>query len=160
MNKKELVNIVSKFEIEGELFVKGSRNTIKLFTINGLILNIKSFKKPGFVKKIIYKYFRPSKAKRSFEYGNRLLEKGFLTPKPIGYVENFDLIGLKESYFCCEHLENSFTIGTVFMNNSFENREQILRGFTYFFYKMHESGIEFLDNSLGNTLIKFENNNY
>ena len=63
MNKKELVNIVSKFEIEGELFVKGSRNTIKLFTINGLILNIKSFKKPGFVKKIIYKYFRPSKAK-------------------------------------------------------------------------------------------------
>lgn len=160
MDKKELSNLVSKFETEGELFVKGSRNTIKLFTVNGVVLNIKSFKKPGFIKKIIYKYFRESKAKRSFDFGIRLLEKGFFTPKPIGYIENFDLIGLNESFFCCEHLENSFTIGTVFMNKSFENRDQILRGFANFFYKMHESGIEFLDNSLGNTLVKFENNQY
>ncbi|MBC7493800.1 MAG: Kdo domain containing protein, partial [Flavobacterium sp.] len=77
MTNNELLNLVANFETDGELFVKGSRNTIKLFTINGLRLNIKSFRKPGFIKKIIYKYFRISKAKRSFEFGNKLLEKGF-----------------------------------------------------------------------------------
>lgn len=160
INKKELSNLVSNFETEGELFIKGSRNTIKLFAVNGVVLNIKSFEKPGIVKKIMYKYFRDSKAKRSFDFGNRLLEKGFLTPKPIGFVENFDLIGLTDSYFCCKHLENSFTIGAVFMDKSFEKRDAILRGFANFFYQMHESGIEFLDNSLGNTLIRFENEQY
>ena len=160
MTNNELLNLVANFETDGELFVKGSRNTIKLFTINGIRLNIKSFRKPGFIKKIIYKYFRISKAKRSFEFGNKLLEKGFLTPKPIGYIEKFDVVGLKDSYFCCEHLEDSFTIGTVFLNKDFVNRDQILRGFAQFFFKMHEKGIEFLDNSLGNTLIKFENNQY
>ena len=160
MDKNALATLISNFETEGELFIKGSRNTIKLFKVDGVLLNIKSFKKPGFIKKIIYKYFRESKAKRSFDFGTKLLEKGFLTPKPIGYIENFDLIGLKDSYFCCEHLENSYTIGTVFMNRSFDNRDEILRGFARFFYKMHESGIEFLDNSLGNTLIIYQNNEF
>jgi hypothetical protein len=160
MTNTALLNLVDNFESDGQLFVKGSRNTIKLFTVNGLRINIKSFKKPGFIKKIIYKYFRPSKAKRSFEFGNRLLENGFLTPKPIGFIEKFDVIGLKNSYFCCEHLEDCCTIGTIFMDKDFENREQILRRFAQFFYQMHEKGIEFLDNSLGNTLVKFENNKY
>ena len=160
MDKNDLKALVSNFETDGELFIKGSRNTIKLFRINDLVLNIKSFKKPGIIKKIIYKYLRKSKAKRSFEFGNTLLEKGFLTPKPIGFIENFDCIGLNKSYFCCEHLDNSFTIGAVFMDANFKNRDLILRGFANFFYQMHESGIEFLDNSLGNTLVKLENNHY
>ena len=160
MDKKALATVVSNFETEGELFIKGSRNTIKLFKVDGLLVNIKSFQKPGLIKKIIYKYFRQSKAKRSFEFGNRLIEHGFLTPKPIGFIENFDFIGLKDSYFCCEHLKNSFTIGTVFMDPNFENREQILRGFARFFYQMHQAGIQFLDNSLGNTLVVHNNDTF
>jgi len=51
-------------------------------------INIKSFKVPNLINKIAYRYFRTSKARRSFEYGNQLLENGVLTPAPYVGDEN------------------------------------------------------------------------
>lgn len=151
-NKPQIENFIKNFNTSGTVFIKGQRNSIKLFEIDNLILNIKSFKKPNLINKIAYKYFRKSKAKRSFEYATYLLEKNIGTPKPIAYYENFDFIGLKDSYYVSEHLQCDLTYRDL-VDTDYPDTENILRQFTQFTFSMHEKGIEFLDHSPGNTLI-------
>ncbi len=153
-------NFIQSFHSSGTLLVKGNRNTIRLFPVDTLTLNIKAFKVPHLLNQFIYKYVRPSKAKRSFEYATLLLEKGIGTPKPIAYVENFSSIGLRESFYVSEHLDADLTFRELVEISDFKNHEAILRAFTRFCLKMHEKGIEFLDHSPGNTLIKITPTDY
>ena len=79
------------------LFGDGKRNKIKLFDLERTQINIKSFKVPNLINTIAYKYFRKSKARRSFEFANILLENKIGTPQPIAYFENSNFLGLKGS---------------------------------------------------------------
>jgi len=153
-NKDEIIYDINNFNSEGILFGDGQRNKIKLFELEGKTINIKSFKIPHLINKIAYKYFRKSKARRSFEYATTLLEKGIGTPQPIAYFENQDFIGLKDSYYVSEQLKCDLTFRELVEIPDFPNHENILRQFTRFSFDLHEKGIEFLDHSPGNTLIK------
>ncbi|MAP53765.1 MAG: Kdo domain containing protein, partial [Altibacter sp.] len=95
----EIVEMITHFETRGTLLGDGERNTIKLFNLDELTVNVKSFKRPNLINRIAYRYFRKSKAERSYTYANTLLEKGIGTPQPIAYFENRDLLGLKDSYY-------------------------------------------------------------
>lgn len=150
----EINNFIKNFNSQGTLFGDGKRNKIKLFELEGKTINIKSFKIPHLINKIAYKYFRKTKARRSYEYATVLLEKGIGTPQPIAYFENYDSVGLKESYYVSEHLVTELTFRELVTNPEYPEHEIILRQFTRFCFKMHEKGIEFLDHSPGNTLIK------
>ncbi|MBF4505695.1 Kdo domain containing protein [Flavobacterium sp. JLP] len=146
--------IINSFQTSGELFGNGDRNKIKLFDLNGKAINIKSFKIPNIINKIAYKYFRKSKARRSFEYATLLLEKGIGTPEPIAFLENFNFIGLKDSYYASEHLVTELTYRELVEIPNYPDHDNILRKFTKFSFDLHEKGVEFLDHSPGNTLIK------
>lgn len=152
--KKQLVHLVNNFDFQGIIFGDGKRNVIKLFDLDSKKINIKSFKKPHLLNSIIYKYFRKSKARRSFEFANILLENKIGTPQPIAYFENTNFLGLKDSYYISEHLECDLTYRELVEIPDFPENEIILRQFTRFSYDLHEKGIEFLDHSPGNTLIK------
>jgi hypothetical protein len=156
VSKEDIEFIVKNFNTSGELFI-GGRNSIKLFKINEKTLNVKAFKVPNFINAIIYGFFRKSKAHRSFEYATLLLKKGIGTPEPIAYVENKKWFGLRESYYISEHLEVELTFRELVLNPNYPDHENILRQFTHFCFLLHENGIEFLDHSPGNTLIKKEN---
>ena len=151
--QERIVFLIDHFLIEGKILVNGQRNAIKLFEVEGITLNIKSFKRPNLINKIVYRYFRKSKARRSFEFASKLMEMQIGTPQPVAFFENYDFVGLKESYYACEHLENVFEFREIVQNETFENRDFIIRKFTQFTFEMHEKGIEFLDHSPGNTLI-------
>lgn len=149
-----LLRMVENFKTTGLLFGDGKRNTIKLFELDDLTVNIKSFKVPHFINSIVYKYFRKSKAKRSYEYATILLEKGIGTPQPVAFFENSNLLGLKDSYYVSEHLQADLTFRELITIPDYPDHENILRQFTRFSFDLHEKGIEFLDHSPGNTLIK------
>ena len=95
---KKVTFLIDNFLIEGKILVNGQRNTIKLFKVEDITLNIKSFKKPNLINKIAYRYFRKSKARRSFEFASKLMEMQIGTPQPVAFFENYDFVGLKESY--------------------------------------------------------------
>jgi len=156
--KKQLVHFVNNFDLEGTLFGDGKRNKIKLFDLEGTQINIKSFKVPNIINTIAYKYFRKSKARRSFEFANILLENKIGTPLPIAYFENSNFLGLKDSYYISEHLDCDLTFRELVQIPDFPENEIILRQFIRFSYDLHQKGIEFLDHSPGNTLIKKGNN--
>jgi hypothetical protein len=145
---------INNFESTGTVFGDGKRNIIKLFELEGKTVNVKSFKVPNLINEIAYKYFRKSKARRSFEYATLLLEKGIGTPEPISYLENYNWVGLKDSYYASEHLQCDLTYRELVEIPDFPDHENILRQFIQFSFHLHESGVEFLDHSPGNTLIK------
>lgn len=153
-NTDEILQILHEFDVSGKLFGNGDRNKIKLFEVNGKTINIKSFKVPHFINKIAYRYFRKSKARRSFEYANKLLELGVGTPQPIAFFESFTFIGLQKSFYISEHLNCDLTYRELVEIPDYPDRENILRQFTKFSFDLHEKGIEFLDHSPGNTLIR------
>ena len=156
--QERIVFLIDHFLIEGKILVNGQRNAIKLFEVEGITLNIKSFKRPNLFNKIVYRYFRKSKARRSFEFASKLMEMQIGTPQPVAFYESYDFVGLKKSYYACEHLANVFEFRVVERNKDYPDAENILRQFTRFTFEMHQKGIEFLDHSPGNTLIKKEEN--
>lgn len=152
---KGVLHFIREFNTPlGAVFIEGNRNMIKLFELNGEKINIKSFKIPHLINKVAYKYLRKSKARRSFEYAAILLDKGVGTPAPIAYFENYNWLGLKDSYYVSEHLEAELTFRELVEIPDYPDMDNILRQFTRFTFDLHEKGIEFLDHSPGNTLIK------
>jgi hypothetical protein len=150
---KELLDIINHFESLGEDFVVGNRNKIKIIPYNDVVLNIKSFKVPSFINGLVYRFFRKSKAKRSFIYAKILKENNIGTPEPIAFYENNTWLRLLDSYYICQHLEVDYVFKELF-NKDIPELDKILRQFAHFCFKLHEAGIEFLDHSPGNTLIK------
>lgn len=156
---EKLHNVLSNFSDVGENVTQGERNLIKKVAIDGIVVNIKKFKEPNFLQSLVYQFLRKSKAKRSFEYALKLIDCGINTPFPIAYFENFSF-GLKQSFYVSEQVNYDFDFRTLIHKPQFQNREQILRQFTQFTFKLHENDVNFLDHSPGNTLIidKGENN--
>lgn len=143
----EIRNLVENFDRSGEVISSG-RNEIRIFQLGNKKINIKSFKTPNAVNRIAYRYFRKSKAQRSFEYASILTEKGIGTPLPIAYAE----VGgatFGRSFYICEQLECDLTFRDLN-----EKDEEILKAFSRFTFELHEKEIEFLDHSPGNTLIR------
>jgi Lipopolysaccharide kinase (Kdo/WaaP) family len=157
----DILTIIKNFNTSGQLFGNGDRNVIKLFDIEGSKINIKAFKIPNLINKVAYRYFRKSKARRSFEYATILLEKGIGTPQPIAFLEHFNIVGLRDSYYVSEHLVTDLTYRELVEIPDYPDHDKILRQFTRFSFELHQKGIEFLDHSPGNTLIKKkEDGNY
>lgn len=146
------IAILYNFEKNGELIVAGDRNTIKKFKVGDTEFSIKKFKNPNLFQSLVYRFLRKSKARRSYEYGKKLITLGIKTPKPIAYAETFK-IGLKESYYICEHLNYDFDFRVLNHNPKWPNRKEILEQMAAFTYKLHEAQVHFMDHSPGNTLI-------
>ena len=155
-----LQHLLENFETSGTIFAAGKRNTIKTFVYNSETINVKSFKVPDFFNKIIYRFFRKSKAKRSYEFATILLQHNIGTPRPIAYLENFNWLGLTTSYYVCAHIEDVITFREIIHDDFYPDRDTIIAEFSIFCYLLHQSGIEFLDHSPGNTLIKKEGDHY
>lgn len=150
----EILKLISTFFGAGDLVVKGARNTIKTNVLGNEKVSIKFFQKPGFIKSIIYSFFRSTKAKRSFDYANYLLANGIPTPFPIAYFEERNALGLLgKSFYICHQIDYDFTIRELIHDPLFPERELIIQQFTEFTFKMHEAKVNFLDHSPGNTLI-------
>lgn len=153
-------SLVKSFDFEGTQFGRIARNSIKLFDLDGYVINIKSFKVPNLINQIAYRFFRKSKAERSFEYATKLKELEIGTPQPIAYYEFPTTFLFKKSFYISEHLESDLTFRELTTNFNYPDHENILRAFTRFTFELHEKGIQFLDHSPGNTLIKKENGGY
>lgn len=159
-NKAYISTIIENYETTGEDFGNQDRNSLKLYDLNGFTINVKSFKIPNLVNQIAYRFFRKSKAQRSYEYANRLLHLGIGTPQPIAFYEFKTPLLFKKSYYISEHLPYDLTYRELTFDLNMPNHEAVLRAFTRFTFGLHKAGVNFLDHSPGNTLIQLKEGNY
>lgn len=156
--KKQILDIPNIFESQGEIIQDG-RNTIKILNLNGLKINVKSFKTPNIINRYAYRYLRESKAKRSFSYATRLLGMEISTPEPIAFMEYNKNGGLTNSFYISIQEDCDYTYRELIGRNS-NDIENILIAFTRFTFDFHKKGMYFIDHSPGNTLIKEVNSGF
>lgn len=131
------------------------RNVIRVVNYENENYVVKAFKVPNLVNRFAYRYLRPSKAKRSYQYSLKIGSE--LSPEPIAYIEQKKSALLATSYYISEYFEYDHTIHEVLINKELENRSQILSEFADFTFKLHELDILHHDYSHGNILIKKSN---
>ena len=129
---------------KGEIMY-AKRNTLQRY--NGFIS--KQFATPSLWRGVIYGWFCPSKAKRSFEYAHRL---DTLTPTPIAYREVRYCGVLRESWYVCQESECKHTFNDLINNKTFPNRERILQAIGRFTAELYQRGVFHPDYSGGNIL--------
>ncbi len=151
--KADVKQAIDDFDTYKEILGAAERNVIKIIEINGVKCTIKSFKVPNFINQVAYRFFRKSKAERSYNYANKLLELEIKTPAPIAYDLNTTLFLFKKSYYVSELLAYNLTYRELVHEPDYPDHENILRAFTRFTYDLHQKGVLFLDHSPGNTLI-------
>lgn len=157
--EKEILFVLRNFHIKGTSFGNGDRNQIRLFKLGDKDINVKSFKVPNVINKVIYKYILKSKAHRSFENANYLMNHQIGTPRPVAYMEEEGLL-FKKSYYISEHIPYDLTFRELIHEPHYPDNEKILRAFTRFTFTLHENNVEFMDHSPGNTLIQLNKGAY
>ena len=151
-NKNKIAFVLKNIHKNGTVIYKG-RNTVKQIETDKENWNVKIFTRPHFINKIVYRFFRKSKAQRSFEYAQYLLDKGFLSPSPIAYAEERQGLYLLDSFYFSEQLNYDLTFRELITDTEYPDRKNILEQFTEFTYNLQVAGIHFIDHSPGNTLI-------
>lgn len=150
----ELRKTIATYKKTGELLFDGNRNSLKKFSVQNKVVIVKAFQVPNLINKIVYRFFRKSKAERSFLYAKKLASLGIGTPSAIAYFENTSFLFLKDSYYVSEFLESDLTYRELITHPNYPDKEEILWQFAKFTKKLHDSGVLFKDHSPGNTLIK------
>lgn len=158
--KNLVIDINRYFNAQGSETIFKKRNVVKIIGFNNERLVVKSFKIPHFINRIVYRFFRSSKAQRSYENSFRLTQMGINTPKPIGYIENRSLFFLNESYYISELCNYDFEIRAVFNDKTFPDRNCILEQFIEFTVDLHDKGVYHIDYSPGNILVQKQNDYY
>ena len=153
-------NIKIYFNQETNKTLYNKRNIIKVVEFERKKYVVKSFKIPHLLNQVVYRFFRDSKAKRSFINSIKLKQLGVNTPKPIGYIEFSTYFRFKESFYISEFFDFDFEIRAVFKDKSFKDRENILKRFIEYTYKLHQKKVHHIDYSPGNILVKRVGDSY
>ncbi|MDG1063630.1 MAG: Kdo domain containing protein [Flavobacteriaceae bacterium] len=155
-HRDALLHLVTSFDTSvAPLIGQGDRNVIKAMPFGQDILAVKSFKSPNIINKWVYRFWRKSKAERSFYYAQRLLALNVGTAEPVGFAESYKYFGLDRSFYLSRGLKPDFTFRELIHDVNIPRRDYILERFTEFTFDLHEKGILFHDHSPGNTLIKW-----
>ena len=150
-------NIPTLFEQEGELVFK-ARNQLKSYSVEGFDVIVKRYKKPHLINRIAYTFFRPSKAKRAYEYALRLSELNINTPTPIAYIEQNSCGLINYGYFISVYEKDYSDIRNLMTGA--QTDDDLLQELSTYIANFHNKGVLHFDMSPGNILYKKDENNY
>lgn len=164
-DKHDKASLSSQSEAILELFsqsndiIQEGRNILKKVIFNGRPCVVKSFRIPTFPQNYSYGLVDKSKAEKSYENAQQLLELGFSTPKPIGFFEFHSKGKLKASYYICEYAEGMKTMHDLEENNNGLD-DTLIKSFASFCYRLHSQGILHRDFNSKNILISQNNEQF
>ncbi|MBQ7530896.1 MAG: glycosyltransferase [Paludibacteraceae bacterium] len=146
LNRFRCVRQVGEFTrwTDGDIIFQ-RRNTLRL--TEGVV--VKQFAVPNLLRGIWYGMFAKSKARRSYEYAQRL---SGLTPAPVAYREVRVCGVLRESWYACRQSECVHTFNELIGVKDYPHREDILAAIGRFTAQLHMQAVLHQDYSGGNIL--------
>lgn len=151
-----VVSLPALFDTEGDI-IYNARNQIKVFTLpDGTRINVKRYRKPIFINRLVYSFLREPKAVRAYHYALRLLKLEVPTPEPIAYILEQKCGLLAYSFLITEQspLRRMFY---EFGTGTLVGRENIVKSFARFTADLHQKGVYHKDYSPGNILFEVTN---
>jgi serine/threonine protein kinase len=140
----------NRFTQEGTLIYK-SRNEIRLIPLGDELVVVKSFRVPHLINRVVYRFLRPSKAKRSYKHALQLKGEGINTPNPIAYMEEKKWGLLFRSYYISSY-ENYSGLLRELAYHPLEEVKELVEAFAHFTATLHNRKIVHLDYSPGNIM--------
>lgn len=141
-----------KFGTWGHLIYKGRNELKEIETEEGTVI-VKSYRRPHLINRLVYAFFRSSKAERAYHYALMFRKNGINSPNPIGYITKGKWGMFDRSYFACLKSECPYTYRD-FSKRTFEREEEILQAIGKTTARMHEAGFLHEDYSAGNILFR------
>ncbi len=122
---------------------------------------VKRLGAPRGIRRVL-QFFKPTRARRSWNGAVELLRRGLPTPAPVAFLERRQHSALNESYYVCEALDTPHSVRTVF--NAYENSDGnpvtadipqplFFKQLARFLAELHGKGVYFRDLSAGNILV-------
>lgn len=142
-----------RFESSGRIIYEG-RNQVRIIPTGigeGEEVCVKRFHRPFLFNRVVYTFFRHSKARRSYENALRLLQAGIATPEPIAYIEEYRG-GLLAYSFLITRVSSLNRLHREFSLDYHPELDETIRPLARLTAHMHEQGILHLDFSPGNIL--------
>jgi tRNA A-37 threonylcarbamoyl transferase component Bud32 len=153
-----LSQIPNDFDNMGVLLHK-DRNVLRRATLDGTEVVIKSYRKHTLANRMIYKWLRPTKAKRAYDHAFYLLENNINTPKPVAYIECYNAVYLTDSYCITKYAAYPDKLEKI-LQPPFEPMDDILKAVGGLMHQLHSHDILHKDLSPGNILFKKEGDHY
>jgi hypothetical protein len=118
--------------------------------------------RPSGVKRLTY-HLKPSKGRRHWDTASAMLQRGINTPTAVAFYERHRRSGVRDSYYICEFIPDAFSSRHVFAafrqgQNEFKghDKHQWFVLLSSFICKAHDSGVLHRDLSVGNLMLKQE----
>ncbi|MDD2962148.1 MAG: lipopolysaccharide kinase InaA family protein [Muribaculaceae bacterium] len=147
------LNSLATNGMQGGEIIYEARNMIFRDNIGNIDFSVKCFRQPHLFNRIIYSFFRKSKARRSFENAQQLEKLKIGTAQPIAYIENYNYGLLATSYYVCGYLKECADLRWWERKN---DRVEVLEHAGKFIGELHSKGVWHKDFSPGNIL--YDNN--
>jgi tRNA A-37 threonylcarbamoyl transferase component Bud32 len=150
------------FDTHGKT-LHNERNVIKSYHLQTADrqqeLIVKRYKRPNLIQRIIYSFFRKSKAERSFLNARELRNRGIETPQEIAFIEQKKHLLLEHCYYISESnyappIEKELTLPAEF-------NKTLAECFADYAAQLHAKGI--LHHDLNSTNVRYRktaNNHY
>ncbi len=154
-NLKGFIDGILSHSYKADNTYRNFRNIVEDTTVDGLHLVVKKFKKPTEANRVVYSFLRPSKAKRAYNYSNRLLQMGFDVPEPVAYMEVNKGLFFHTGYFLC--LYTDYRAIADFRDNPEIDEEEMslfLDEFSAYAADFHSKGLVHNDFNIDNILYK------
>lgn len=140
-------------EHRGEVLYAG-RNEVRLFSENGLRLVAKRYKRVNAVQRVVYTFFRRTKAERAFTFAAILRERGVDTPKEVAYLEESHGGLFETGYFVSLECPYPPAFDRLVPPKDFD--ADLATKLSAFIVYMHSRGILHGDMNFGNFLYHFD----
>lgn len=141
------------FSHEGEL-IYDKRNKVRRFIYKNEHLIVKKFKRPHLIQRIVYTYFKKSKAERAYSYAGVFRQSGIDTPHEIAFIEIKENGFFTESYFVSTECTDTPLMPVL---NKVGFDKQIAQELASYLVCLHTKGILHGDLNLNNILYRMEN---
>jgi serine/threonine protein kinase len=146
-----------------EVYCNG-RNRVERVTINGRPFVLKKFVKVTWINRIIYGFFRKTKAERSYLHAKRLAEHGFESPTPVAYADCKTFGIYRTSYYLSEYVPYPSLNNLYDAHRDHEmgeaEYEELQRAFINFTSSLHKARIVHKDYNPSNILVHREADGY
>ena len=138
--ESELIEVLKGNYTPDLVFCK-KRNVVEKVTVAGEEFVVKRYKRPLLINRIVYTFFRKSKACRAYEFAMKLLEAGIDTPFPGAYAESGDGGLFCTGVFISKYVPYKLLEDVYDDSISCEERSKILNDFIDFLMSVHAKGI-------------------
>lgn len=135
-----------------------NRNIVEQTKIDDCLFVVKKYKVPNFANRIVYTFFRKSKAHRAYDNALKILRFGISTPFPVAYIESKKKGLFHTGYFISEYVDCPTLSSYKNIHLSDEETDKFKEDFLNFTIELHEKSILPLDFNTGNIFCRKEEN--